>query len=322
MGDNQVEDLYRRLVEDRKLLDLDAMRSLQDRLRRYVGTPGVAEESSRTAVREDLVISAIADLLESHPRPEFRILDACCGLGGLALHLAKNLGDRADRVVYLGIDQNFRYVNRARKLAFETGTLGSVDFRIGEVWRLPTEWGGGIDLVVLGNTLHELPPSRFPELFEAFNNVITADVGRVCVIDMEELPAAEPEAGAINWRLEEVEAFLTAAGFAVAPSNHPKSVGVFRVVVKRAERIDREAMLKSIKSRLRGKLDRLLQGREVLPEEPYKIDALLLEWIIVTGSIARCAEELLLVERRLEALAAAAPPTTRAADQEPAHPSR
>ena len=161
-----------------------------------------------------------------------------------------------------------------------------------------------VDLVVLGNTLHELPPHRFPELFEAFNQVIDKDVGRVCVIDMEELPLDEPEAVAINWKLEEVEAFLQAGGFEVAPSNHPKSVGVFRILVKHTSKLNPFGMLKEIRSQLRKKLQLLIQERAELSEDPSADDDELLNWIVLTGSIARCAEELLLVEQQIEALEA------------------
>ena len=224
MADKPGEEPFRRLTEDLRRISLESLLSLQDRLRRYAGMPGVADETTRTAIREDAVILAIADLLGDHPRPQFRVLDACCGLGGLALHLANNLTDRASKVVYLGIDQNAQHITRARKLQAAKSKLHSTEYRVGEVWYLPVEWHATIDLVVLSNTLHELPPHKFPELFEALNKVIAPDVGRVCIIDMEELPLGEPEAIAINWKLEDVEAILTAGGFEVTPSTSPLNV--------------------------------------------------------------------------------------------------
>jgi methylase of polypeptide subunit release factors len=101
MSEKPSEEPFRRVTEDLRRISLESLLSLQDRLRRYAGMPGVADETTRTAIREDAVILAIADLLGSHPRPHFRVLDACCGLGGLASHLANNLRDRANKVVYL-----------------------------------------------------------------------------------------------------------------------------------------------------------------------------------------------------------------------------
>jgi ubiquinone/menaquinone biosynthesis C-methylase UbiE len=303
MADKPNDEPFRRLAEDLRRVGLEALLSLQDRLRRYAGMPGVADETTRTGIREDAVILAIADLLGAHPRPQFRVLDACCGLGGLASHLANNLSGPADRVAYLGIDQNSQHIGRARKLTVAKNKLHSVEYRIGEVWHLPVEWHSTIDLVVLSNTLHELPPHKYPELFAAFNKVIADDEGRICVIDMEELPVGEPEAIAINWKLEEVEAVLRGGGFEVAPSKFAKSVGVFRVLVKHTKNINPGGMLREIRSQIRKKLATLTQDRAESAEEAYADDDSLLNWIVLTGSVARCAEELLLVEQRIEALA-------------------
>lgn len=304
MADKRIEEPFRRLAEDLQRTGVEALLSLQDRLRRYAGMPGVADESMRTAIREDAVILAISDVIDGHPKPEFKVLDACCGLGGLASHLANNLSGRSKRVAYMGIDQNAQYIAKARKTTGAKDKLCSVEYRIGEVWHLPIEWQGKIDLVVLSNTLHELPPHKYPQLFEAFNKAIDVENGRVCLIDMEELPLGEPEAVAINWKLEEVEAFLQAGGFQVAPSNHPKSVGVFRVLVKPAEVLNPLAMLKEIRIQLRKKLQLLALDRAELSEDVYADDDELLTWIVLTGSIARCAEELLLVDQHIESLEA------------------
>jgi SAM-dependent methyltransferase len=300
MADQPIDEPFRRLADDIRRVGIEALLSLQDRLRRYAGMPGVADDSNRTSIREDAIIVAIADLLDSHRRPQFRVLDACCGLGGLAIHLSNNLSGRADKVAYFGIDQNYNYIVRARTSSGQKHKLHCAEYRIGEIWHLPTEWHGTMDLVVLSNTLHELPPHKYPELFAAFNKVITPDVGRVCVIDMEELPVADPEAIAINWNLTEVEAILKAGGFEVTPSNHPKSVGVFRVVVKHTESVDAIGMLTEIRSHLRKKVASLAQERAELANKAYEDDNSLLNWIVRTGSVARCAEELLKVEELIE----------------------
>jgi ubiquinone/menaquinone biosynthesis C-methylase UbiE len=304
MADKTNEELLRRLAEDLLRNNLESLLSLQDRLRRYAGLPGVADDTNRTAIREDSVIMAIADSLDTHQRAQFRVLDACCGLGGLALHLANNLSGKANKVAYLGIDQNAQFIGRARKSIISKAGLYSVEYRIGEVWHMPVEWHSTVDLVVLSNTLHELPPHKYPELFAIFNQFINEDVGRVCVIDMEELPLGEPESVAINWRLEEVEAILKAGGFEVTPSNHPKSVGVFRVVVKHAKAVNLLGMLNEIRLRLRSKLKALVGERAELTEDLYEDDDSLLNWVVLTGSVARCTEELLIVEDRIEFLAA------------------
>ncbi|MFN0052937.1 MAG: class I SAM-dependent methyltransferase [Planctomycetales bacterium] len=307
MVDRPIDEAFRRFAEDVRRTGLDALLSFQERLRCYAGLPGIASESDRTAIREDAIILAVSDLLSTHPRPQLRVLDACCGHGGLAAHLANNLSAGASRVAYLGIDQSSKHIARARRLPLVPEKLHSLEFRLGEVWHLPQEWHATVDLVVLSNTLHELPSHRFPELFAAFNGVIVPNEGRVCVIDMEELPVGEPEAIAINWKLEEVEAILSAGGFKVTPSNHPKSVAVFRIVVQHAEKIDSLGMLNEIRSRLRKKLAIHAQERAEAVEEAYVDDDSLLNWIVLTGSVARCAEELLLVEQRIDELSGTVP---------------
>ncbi|MDQ3674719.1 MAG: class I SAM-dependent methyltransferase [Gemmatimonadota bacterium] len=309
MAERPREESWRRLIEDATRVGFDALLSLQERLRRYAGMPGAVDETGRTGVREDVVISGIADFLGSHPRDAFRVLDACCGYGNLAVHLANNLGDRANRVAYFGVDLNAQHIHRARRPHPDKRKLGGAAYRVGEIWDLPGEWRGTMDLVVLSNTLHELAPHRFPDLFESLNSIIAADVGRICVIDMEELPPGDPEAVAINWKMEEAEAILKAGGFEVSPSKYPKSVGVLRVQVKQAASIDHRGMLGEIAIHLRKKLGSLARDRAELDGQFYEDDDSLLTWIVLTGSVARLAEELLLVEQRLAALPEAGPRT-------------
>jgi hypothetical protein len=59
-------------------------------------------------------------------------------------------------------------------------------------------------------------------------------------------------------------------------------------------------MLSKIHFFLRSKLLSLTQNRQELAEDVFEDDDAMLNWVVITGSIARLAEELIMVERRIE----------------------
>lgn len=303
MSQGELPPNWDQLRADLERVGLVSLTNFRNNVRKYAGKPDVASMTTRTAIREDSIIQTIADELKSHARPQYRVLDACCGVGGLATHLASNLSEQSARVGYLGIDQDKQNILKARQINLKS-RLHQVDFRLGEVWYLPAEWHGSVDLVVLCNTLHELPPSRFPELFTEFNRVLNTDTGHVCVIDMEQLPVSDPEEVAINWHRDEIEAILRAGNLEVTVTSHPKSVGVFRAMIKHTNSVNAVAMLRQIQTALRSKLRRLIAERENRDESIFEADEKLLKWIVQTGSVARCSEELLLVDDRIAEMTA------------------
>src|SRR5262245_19329265 len=94
------------LSDDRTLPPDPEAQALGRYVRRYSGPPAAVGESARSSIREDAIIQAVGELLTAHPDEVIRVLDACCGNGALAKHLAGGLGDRARRVGYLAFDQS------------------------------------------------------------------------------------------------------------------------------------------------------------------------------------------------------------------------
>lgn len=273
-------------------------------VRHYTGPPGVADESDRTAIREDAVIQEVGRLLAERPGGVVRVLDACCGYGTLARHLLTGLGaEAAGRVEYFALDASGSCVNRVRKQTEVTAAFARFECRLRDAWDCPQEWAGSVHMIVLTNALHELPPHRFPELFDGFNRLLVPDHGRVCVVDMEDLPAGEPEAVAINWTRGEAEQFFRAGGFQATVTAHPKSVGVFQALVRQtANRVKVPEMLGELTRLLRAKLKAAVGIRTGLDEGFHSDAELLIRWVVLTGTIARLAEELLAVEARIAEL--------------------
>ncbi len=264
---------------------------------RYAGPPSAADESSRSSFREDTVIREVNSLLDQRGDQVVRVVDACCGYGVLAAHLRRGLGDGAKNVGYRAFDQSMECVKRVRA-SHERGGFHEFDAKLAEVWEPPAAWGETADLVVLSNVLHELPASRFPELFAALNRLLVPRKGRICIIDMEELPPNEPEAIAVNWSRTEVEQFLTAGGLNVSATTHTKAVDVFCVVVNHLPtELKRDAMLSELARLLRAKATVVVEERAAMPEGFHTDAERLTKWVVQTGSIARLAEELLAVEK-------------------------
>lgn len=310
MSSSPTDERFQRLLDDASRKDITAAFDLAKRLFGYAGVPGVADNPERMSVREDLIVNIVSHGIDARSRAAgadqpYRVLDACCGPGGLASHLASNLSGGAKNLAYVGIDHSSKFINDGRKKHSKFPTkLKSVEFELREVWNLKSLAEPSFNLVVLSNTLHELSPHRFPELFSCFNEIIDKASGQVCVIDMQELPIGAPEAIAINWKLEELEAVLRSGGFAVVPSKYQKSVGVLCVVVKYSESVDRVAMLREIRNQLQKKLTAFANDRAEAAAVAAESNDNLMNWIVVTGSTARCAEELLLVDAEIAKSAA------------------
>ncbi|MDB5308214.1 MAG: Methyltransferase domain [Gemmataceae bacterium] len=230
-----------------------------------------------------------------------RVVEVCCGYGTLARHLANGLGREARRVEYFGLDVDWGCVKRAMKNDAYQADFRSYHCQVRDAWDCPGEWAGTAHLVVLNNALHELPPHRYPELFGGFNRLLVSGVGWVCVVDMESLPAGDPEAVAINWTRAEAERLLAAGGFKAGVSAHPKSrANVFLAQVEHATaEVDVRQMLTETREVLHQKLAAAVRQRQGIDDGFHEDTEQLMRWVVLTGTIARIAEEVLAVEVRL-----------------------
>ena len=110
---------------------------------------------------------------------------------------------------------------------------------------------------------------------------------------MESLPQDEPESLAINWTGREVEEFLGAGGLSAVVTTHPKLTVVYHAQVKRVEGgVDEAGMLDKLRSMVKSKLSNAINSRRSLEAALLSKPAVLREWIVSTGTIARYSEEL------------------------------
>ena len=268
--------------------------SLGSFIRQYACSPEAVEEASRSSFREDTVIREISRFLSDHPHGTIHILDACCGQATLPKQLIKSISDRVGRIAYCGIDHNPNYIRsveiemRAAKQRFES--FHCIAREISDLEGLP---GYPFDLIVLSNTLHEISPATYPTMFTQLNSLLNPARGQVCIIDMENLPAEEPEAVAITWHGDEVVKFLKAGGLKASLSQHPKRVMVYQVDIKHtADEIDESAMTAEIHAILNAKMVQAIDQRQEAQVSLVSKKADFRKWLVLTGTIARCAEEI------------------------------
>lgn len=144
-----------------------------------------------------------------------RVLDLGSGAGFDAFLAARQVGPTG---AVIGVDMTPAMVERAKANAAKTG-LAHVDFRLGQIERLPVE-NGSID-VIMSNCVINLAPDKPAVFREAFR--VLAPGGRLAISDVvaiRELPAAIAEdptaytgciAGAA--RVADLERMIADAGF-------------------------------------------------------------------------------------------------------------
>jgi len=191
------------------------------------------------------------------------------------------------------VDRDTGCVETLKSLRFEF--TGFSDFRImqRQASDLADFEQGGADLIVLNNALHEISPHLYPELFSNFNCLLQPVRGRICVVDMESLPADSPEAIAINWSAAEVRTFLRAAGFSPEVTLHQKQTIVYQAHARHVpEGIDEGAIRLVIREMLLGKLNAAINLRRQLDAALARGADEFRSWLVITGSIARLSEVL------------------------------
>lgn len=281
-------------VEVLRRLDFENL-ELGSFIKDYVGPPPAEELAARSSIREDTVIRELSRLLSESDSAPLNILDACCGVAGLADRIIQALGPKAGRIAYWAVDRDTACIETVRARQPEFAALHSITILQRELHDLVGIEPESIHLIVLNNVLHEIPPREFPQMFDRLNGLLEASVGRLCIVDMETLPEESPEAIAITWTGAETEELLRAGGLSPEVTIHDKSIRVYQAHVKRiVAPIDKVAMRIAIRRSLEDKLRRAVAARRHLDAHLLTASVpTLRRWLVLTGTIARCAEELL-----------------------------
>jgi SAM-dependent methyltransferase len=261
-------------------------------LRDYAALPSPVNLDPRSSIREDIVVGELSRLLKER-EGMVKVVDACCGTGVLARRILLSLPEHAQRIHFVAFDGDKDCVRLVCAQDDEFRAFNSFRCLLRDVCdgaRLDID---NVDLVVLNNSLHEIPPRFYPEMFEALNTLLAPDRGQICIVDMEELPPEEPEAIAIPWNLAEVESILKAGGFKPWASPHEKLVPVYQTHIGRVQKVDGRAMKETIQQILRRKLEEAIKARRRIEANLLSGNDLHREWIVATGFVARCADEML-----------------------------
>lgn len=272
-------------------IDLDNM-ALGSFLKEYTSPPAQADLAVRSSIREDSVIAEISRLLIDADSEQISVLDACCGLATLPRRILQSLTEGIDRISYMAVDEDPNSIRLIKSLQDEFQRFKNFtpfQRQISDLKDLPK---GTIDLVVINNALHEIPPRLYPDIFATFNDLLHHVRGSICIVDMESLPEDAPESIAINWSGEEIEAILKAGCFAPVVTRHPKNIIVYKAQVKHATVVDTVAMRNQIITLLRKKLAGAIEAREKVAAVMSADTSQLQHWLVLTGTIARFAEEL------------------------------
>jgi ubiquinone/menaquinone biosynthesis C-methylase UbiE len=262
-------------------------------IKQYASPPEPVDLDTRSSIREDAVIRELARLLADYQSDDICVLDVCCGVAPLAKRIMKSVGPDVSRVVYWAVDRDTGCIETVRAQQDEFASFRSFELMQRQGWDLMDLNPRKMDLIALNNALHEIPPRFYPQLFTTFNSLLNPARGRVCIVDMETLPADAPESIAIVWSGKEVQQFLTTAGFVPEVTLHEKQSTVCQVHVRHAPQgLASDEMRRDIQALLKRKLSNAIASRQ-------KVEAALVsgvdryrEWVVLTGTIARCAEEL------------------------------
>lgn len=274
-------------------LDLENMR-LGEFVKAYASVPAIIDVvSSRSSLREDTVIAELSRLLLETAEDPVHVLEACCGIGTLPRRIIQALGDKIERVSYTAIDQDPAAIRSIKAQEREFNGFKSFKSIQRQVSDLEGFDDGSVDLIVLNNALHEIPPKHYPKLFSRFNNLLRPDRGFLFVVDMETLPTDQPESIAILWTAKEIEQILKAGDVPAVVTTHSKAIMVYHAQVRNSKRgIDEPKMTDQILRLLKTKLATCIADRQKLEATSFQIGSKLQDWVVLTGTIARYAEEI------------------------------
>ena len=135
-----------------------------------------------------------------------------------------------------------------------------------------------------------------PRLLSGLNRLLRKKTGRLIIVDMERLPIAEAESKAINWTGAEIETVLTQGGFSPEVTVHEKSTRVFQAHVARSDAVHRSAMLAVLRRLIEAKIELAAEERERLAASSRRTRDGDMNWVTLTGSLARYGTELLAID--------------------------
>lgn len=225
----------------------------------------------RSSLRDDLPVTVIASLLTQNA--EVRILDLGCGQCRLARALVDSRLDLS-KLSYHGIELSASLVSEVRAEQRRGVFKGfkSFEVKIRELTDLKGYDRAAFNVISSSNVLHEVWPDLFPGLLRDANRLL-APSGRLCLIDMERLPANEKEPYAVLWRSDEVDQILRAGGFKPYTSSHAKGGGISVFDVQTApavSAVDAPAMAATVIRLLGEKKQEALE--ELLPASETRDD--------------------------------------------------
>jgi len=279
------EDLLREI--DFANLDLGAF------LRQYANPPEAVDLELRSSIREDAVVREIARLLMAHTEVQIRVLDACCGVATLPKRVLRSIAGEASRIAYWAVDRDTGCIETVKSQVEDFRAFASFTLLQRQAWDLSGLDEHSMDLIVLNNSLHEIPPHLYPSMLGVFNRLLSPERGQICIVDMETLPENSPEAIAITWGGEEVRRFLCAGGFAPEVTLHDKQMTVYQAHCRHAPKGIREKdMQHEILALLRQKLSVAIAERQRIQAGLLSGSVDYRAWLVLTGTIARLAEEL------------------------------
>ncbi|HPO14332.1 MAG TPA: hypothetical protein PLI09_12880 [Candidatus Hydrogenedentes bacterium] len=265
---------------------------LIDDLKSYYGHPSPEPHKDFYAIRDDIAICEIKDILLKGI--DVRVLDCCAGEGSVAKHISDTIAsDELKRIDYFAIDNDRECYSKLSNSSYLLERFK--DFH--PMLRMAHDLGdlkyGSFHLIFLLNAIHEISPVHLPKVLYCFNNLLSQDQGRFLLVDMEELPQNQPEASAITWTSSEIGEILESGGFPPSAVSHNKSSKVFVAkVFRQNDKPNIKSMLNTIILLLENKLHlarvmwKTIQCQKITKEE------MIISRVVFDGSVSKMYFEL------------------------------
>ena len=266
---------------------------------KYIGKPGIVDllkagEKPKLSYRHTSAKDRIARFATVRPNETLRIADLACGHSPIALFLPDD--EHTRRIDYWAVDRSSDCIDGLQNLK-ENGAFnhfGNFEPHLADL-KVFLESGNHapFDIMLLNNTLHELPPSWFPEMFEAFTKRLHASNGMLFIVDMQALQSHEPEAIAINWSDGELRQILAAGGLRIpVVVEHSFGVRVVSAEIPVSWVVDKRAMREKILALLCQRLKKEMEpysGRLRKFEDSLEHKK---QWLHMTGTVTRLLHEI------------------------------
>ncbi len=216
------------------------------------------------------MIDELGELLKRiPPNAPIYLLDCCCGAARLAKFI-RDSGVGISRVCYQGIDADRDAVSKARadKTSGDFDGFQEFDVRQRELSDLSGYELGSYHLITINNAIHEIKASQLPDLICSLYELLAPEFGRLCIIDLEELPETTLEPWAITYESREMQHLIESSGCRADCHVHFKDVVTFRLVLDHCEiRPSKMRMREELLGLLVKKRNKLLDS---LPAWPFE----------------------------------------------------